>query len=534
MNEKDPYAPNFSIAQTPQQMAVSGVNNTPISSQSLQPQQPIQPVIPTPPQPPLGVTDTLQSQIDAINKQYEVTQQEQEIGAERTRIQDLTAQLYGNQGERATRARLESDPNILSERQRVQDLTSQANALIAEAKAIPLQLEQDAVGKGITSRVLSAQQQGALRQNAIKALSVGSLLSASQGNLTLALEQVDRAINAEFEPRRAELEARKQNLEMMMNDPAISKENARRGEIARARLADEERRLQKEEEIKRVVSDLSVQAASMGADSLTLSAIRSAQSKEEAQQIMVEAGLFAPKIETDNQIVKLDNGETVIIDRNTGKVVNRLGGGKPVSGAPVAGSSVITTTDGKTVSISPDAKNWVDLINNGSMSLDEALSKIGSTASTAKLKNEIIAGINAQGGQTETKLAQMKNTVQSIDDILSGDFEYFGASLAPREGFLSKLVGGNPYYEAFKAKVDNLVSSLTIDNLGLLKGPMSDKDIEFIKSLSSGINIKMSETEAKKRLEQIKSRMQEKIVGATGAKAFSSGDINSLRSKYNY
>ena len=41
-------------------------------------------------------------------------------------------------------------------------------------------------------------------------------------------------------------------------------------------------------------------------------------------------------------------------------------------------------------------------------------------------------------------------------DILGGDFEYFGASIAPRDGLLGKLIGGNPYYESFKSKVDNL------------------------------------------------------------------------------
>ena len=503
--------------------------NQSITPASLAPQTPITPV--TPPETPVpNVSGELQATLDSIEKQYAPLPNEGQV----TDIQRKIAQLTGETAqETARRSQLENTPEVQAQRQNVIELTNRLRNIQAQGNAIPIKIQEQFAGRGATVAGIAPIQAGAQRQNAIEALTTTALLQGAQGNLTLALDNVDRAIKAEFEPKKAELVALQANLEAIKNDPASTREEKRRAAQQQAIVADRQKRIALEEENKRAISDLRIQAASLGADNLTLKAMEMAKTKEEAQNILLQTGLLAPKVSMDNQIVKLDNGETVVVDKNSGKIVNRLGGGKQIT--PV-GSTVITTSEGKTVSISPEAQNWVSLINNGEMSLDEALTKIGSTASSMKLKNEIISGINAQGGRTESKLQQIKSNIQNIDDILGGDFEYFGASIAPREGFLGKLVGGNPYYEAFKEKVDNLVSSLTVDNLGLLKGPMSDKDIEFVKSLSSGLNIKMSEEEAKNRLEQIKTRLQEKLNLASPSSQDATQNVNlrSLRSKYNY
>jgi hypothetical protein len=83
--------------------------------------------------------------------------------------------------------------------------------------------------------------------------------------------------------------------------------------------------------------------------------------------------------------------------------------------------------------------------------------------------------------------------------------EYFGASIAPR----FKAI--NPYYASFQTKLDSLVAALTSENTGLLKGPMSDKDIQFLKDMSSGVDIAMDEETARKRLVQIQTRLAEKL-----------------------
>lgn len=55
--------------------------------------------------------------------------------------------------------------------------------------------------------------------------------------------------------------------------------------------------------------------------------------------------------------------------------------------------------------------------------------------------------------------------------------------------------------------IDSLVTNLAIDNLGILKGPMSDKDIEFIKQASTnGLRKDTDLKTFKKRLDEIKTR----------------------------
>lgn len=59
---------------------------------------------------------------------------------------------------------------------------------------------------------------------------------------------------------------------------------------------------------------------------------------------------------------------------------------------------------------------------------------------------------------------------------------------------------------------DQLVATLTVPNLGALKGPMSDKDILFVKSLATRLgNSKISGPEARKALAEARTFLQAKL-----------------------
>lgn len=100
-------------------------------------------------------------------------------------------------------------------------------------------------------------------------------------------------------------------------------------------------------------------------------------------------------------------------------------------------------------------------------------------------------------------------------------------------------------------KADRLQSLLTVDNLKLMTGVLTDRDISFLTNVASGLNvtdkgIKGSEREVKKRLGEIATKMQEKIeslpqaarapAGATGSFAppapAGSVDVDALINKY--
>src|SRR3990167_3584310 len=102
------------------------------------------------------------------------------------------------------------------------DLIKRLQALQNEALAIPLQLQEQFAGRGVTVGGLAPIQAGALRQNAIQSLGVSALLEASRGNITLAQDQVARAVNAKYDPLGAEQKAKLANLDLIVKDPATT------------------------------------------------------------------------------------------------------------------------------------------------------------------------------------------------------------------------------------------------------------------------------------------------------------------------
>ena len=67
----------------------------------------------------------------------------------------------------------------------------------------------------------------------------------------------------------------------------------------------------------------------------------------------------------------------------------------------------------------------------------------------------------------------------------------------------------------FNSVRDQLVAALTQPNLGALKGPMSDKDVSFIKQLATRLeNRKMSAQETQRALIEARTFLQSKVGGA--------------------
>lgn len=428
----------------------------------------------------------------------------------------------------------------------VNNLAAEINALKVKEQNIKLANEAQYSAQGIAKGIVQGKGRQATYENqiqqnqiAVQGLMATAAYQAAQNNVTAALQSVDDAVAERFDPITEKINVLTSNLDLILKSPQYTAQEKKKAqeqldiqEAKKAQIADAKQMMKDTKDA--VVKAISNNTGLPGFDNLDIAALQAAQTPEEVAAILQARGLSvasqADQLDMEYKQAQIDkmNEETAKIGRTS-----------PIT-TTSTGQAVVTTQDGKEIPISSEAMNWVNLINNGSISLDEAMTKIGSTAASMKLKNEIIAGINAQGGQTETKLAAMNNTVSSINDILNGDIEYFGASIAPRSVFGFKV---NPYYNSFKAKVDNLVASLAIDNLGLLKGPMSDKDIEFIKQMSSGLEIGMDEKSAKERLEKIKTRLEEKIKTASGTSdsqmaeqltQTATKEQEALRTKYDY
>lgn len=132
--------------------------------------------------------------------------------------------------------------------------------------------------------------------------------------------------------------------------------------------------------------------------------------------------------------------------------------------------------------------------------------------------------------QRERAVQQTKDTIQVVNDLL-------GADLGSITGTMARMPTYSPESMDLVAAARRLESLLTAENLGLMSGVLSETDLKVIKDIGSGLNvtdngIQMSEAGARRRLEQIRDKLQARLEGASGgdtAKADSSPPVQGAR-----
>lgn len=223
---------------------------------------------------------------------FEMTAAEKEAQASNEELRKLYEGLVGQS---AYQTEQENIYGVPQKQQQITDLSSQLQALQNEAAAIPLQLQQGAAERGVTTPVLSRQENSRLRTNAIAALGVSTLLNAAQGNLATAQQMADRAVAQKYDPIKEEIAAKTANLELIMKSPEYSTQDKQRALQLQANLDAQSRAIAQAERQDQQISQIAIQAASMGVDTQTLQRIQNAPNAIAATQIAQQAGIFAPE-----------------------------------------------------------------------------------------------------------------------------------------------------------------------------------------------------------------------------------------------
>lgn len=219
--------------QTPEQRANiyrdAGVADpsAPITSDTLTPTASLN--FNTPQQVPIDTSAyaTLGDLNQQMQQTFQPTQPEQEATDLTTRVRALNDQLVGQSTYRTEQENKQGIPQLM---QTQTDLTNRLRTLQNESLAIPLQIQQDATGRGITAGGIQPIQTAARRNNAIQSLSTSALLQASQGNLSTALNLVDRAVSQKFDPIKEEIAAKTANLNLILQSPANSLADKKRAQ----------------------------------------------------------------------------------------------------------------------------------------------------------------------------------------------------------------------------------------------------------------------------------------------------------------
>ena len=170
------------------------------------------------------------------------------------------------------------------------------------------------------------------------------------------------------------------------------------------------------------------------------------------------------------------------------------------------GSGSVIGSSGSPVSSA--AQNILNQLNTNGGTVDDYVK--GSSKDAQRLRNEVYDALNNQGGRTNIATGLLTDAKDVVKDLIDTK------SYKDLGGYSTKLGGqfGTSYGDA-KARVAQLSALLARDNLGLLKGAMSDKDLAFIQAMSTGFEGQGVQSEAyiKEKLNTIYTKLDKKIGG---------------------
>lgn len=234
--------------------------------------------------------------------------------------------------------------NLDKYNQQLNDITSNLTGLANESKAIPLKIQNNNANTGATDAGVAPQTASMLRENAIKALTQSSLADVITSNiknssirLDSARRKAQQAIDLKYQPIENEIAQLKEQLDLnkkYITDPA-EKKLADAQSIA---LNERTRKIAEAKATEQGIQNIKLEVAKNGFDP---SIVGDAKTIDEA---ITKAGTALSTPSTD--VVKLDNGNTILIDKRTGKTIRNIGGSSQGSNTTIPTQVVRTVQTG--------------------------------------------------------------------------------------------------------------------------------------------------------------------------------------------
>ena len=346
--------------------------------------------------------------------------------------------------------KLEKETGIKRIRQDVNNYTGQLNTITANRDANILKLEGQ--GRGITDVIIGGQQAAVNKEAAIQALPVQAQLAAAQGNLELAQDHINTWGTILMTDATNKYNQKKELINNL-RDFTTTIELKKIEEIDKAN----ERKYQENHALISAKTAALAQALGQGASASVMNAIKAATSREE---VVAATGIY--------------NGDVLgrqIQQAQLRKLNEPSGGGY---GAPT-----IKEINGVDYQWNPQTGQWQE--------------------------------VSTPSGGTNPKMEQLKSVLSLARELRSD--KAVGKSGAVGFGFQKFVPWGQSLglqgsRTAFENKVNTLKANLTLENLGLLKGPMSDKDLAFLQAVGSSLTTNMSESEFNKEIDKVTNKLQ--------------------------
>ena len=151
-----------------------------------------------------GLLGTTQNAIDYTNSLAEsVTNAQNNLSNTGNSINDVMNQLLGKASDVQN---INETSGLNAATKQLNDLNAQAKLLNRAAQAIPIQVQQNNANTGATDAGVAPQTTGALRENALKALSIAQQADIATANYTAARDKAQQMIDVKYQPLEQQLE----------------------------------------------------------------------------------------------------------------------------------------------------------------------------------------------------------------------------------------------------------------------------------------------------------------------------------------
>lgn len=385
--------------------------------------------------------------------------------------EQAAARLIQSLGEReAFTSELEDKFGLNELESQLSGISSQISAENKLAPARILQAQKDAEGTGLTTSSLSTRISNRERDNAIRSLVLGAEADIIQGRVDAANARINRAVDAKFKPMENELELRKFNLERV--DRLMERTETKLSTEQQKKYDQQIKKIEKEEQEiadrKSAVQGLSTTIAQNGAPQEAIQAVLNSETTEDA---IAAAATYLkdPFMDIEMQLRQAQLNAT--------------------------NESIAASREARTLARDKfNRENEVNMLEDGSIVTPD-----GQVLSQQDYEQGLL-------------VIEALNNVKNSDKRNMSQLGAWWANAPVRSA------AGD-----FKDDVDRLKNLLTLDNLGLMSGVLSETDIQILQS--AGTNLSLGQTNAKfdAELQRIQNTLTQKmgstLVGGGGAQA---------------
>ncbi len=352
-------------------------------------------------------------------------------------LQDQILASLGGIGDK-TQA-LDASTGMSATQNELNDVYGQISGLQQEAQAIPLQVQANSEGRGITTAGAAPIEADLTRNNAIKALGLSARASVLSGKLGQAKQQMDRLMQVQ----QMELDYLKTALSF--NQDRMSKADQAQATQIQIRLKERQDALDKQTTASNTVMNMLLQAKAAGAPDSVIA-------QAHALDPLGAESLLAPYLKQKADLMTVAKGATVI-DPATGKVIYTA----PESGT---GAATFTTTQmnggaananmpiANFAQLDADTKNYfINTYKTSQLAKDVAAVQGGGTTSTGENKQVVAHGVATSNLPDSVKQAILAMLGVSMADASTdpnaggGFWSGIGNVLGGSFNFARNLVG---------------------------------------------------------------------------------------------